>query len=147
MKFKTNIRISNDTLSVWRALTESEFVQQYMFGSSVESYWKVGDPIRYFMMQDGKQIDMVSGHIERIEDGKLLEHSLFPVGASYPETKENHIHVIYALESNGKGECKLEIEQYGFETAADGEKRYEDSKKGWEMVLPKLKEVAERIES
>jgi hypothetical protein len=77
----------------------------------------------------------------------LLEHSLYPVGASYPPTDENHIHVSYTIEPIGKNECSLEIEQYGYETAAEGEKRYNDSRSGWEMVLPKLKEVAEGIES
>lgn len=90
-----------------------------MFGSSLECKWNVGDPILYFMMQDGKRVDMVSGKIERIEEGTLLDHSLYPVGASYPPTDENHIHVSYKIESIGENECNLEIEQYGFETAAE----------------------------
>ena len=144
-KFKTKINISCSAKSLWKTLTESEFIQQYMFGSSLECNWNVGDPILYFMMQDGKRIDMVSGVIERIEEGKILEHSLYPVGASYPPTDENHIHVLYRIEAIGENDCSLEIEQYGFENAAEGEKRYNDSKNGWDMVLPKLKAVAEAI--
>ena len=145
MKFKTKIDVSNSAHNVWRALTESEFVQQYMFGSSVESDWTVGSSIRYFILQDGKNVDMVSGTIAKIISNELLEHSLYPVGASYPATVENHIHVTYTIRSIDENSSTLEIEQFGFEDAEDGEKRYNDSKAGWEMVLPKLKEVAESI--
>lgn len=147
MKFKTKIKVHNTAANVWRALSESEFVQQYMFGSSVESDWNVGSKVLYYMVKDGVRTDIVSGTVEETEKNKTLVHSLFPVGASYPATEENHIHVRYTLTpTENETACILEIEQFGFEDATEGEKRYNSSKNGWEHVLPLLRDVAEAIQ-
>ena len=53
----------------WRALTDPEFTQQYFFGRTIESDWKVGSPVRYWK-PDG-ELD-VSGEILECDPPRFL---------------------------------------------------------------------------
>ncbi len=129
----------------WKAITNSKYIREYMFGSEVESEWKVGQPITYFMVNEGQRVDMVYGNVEEIDPPYRLKHTLIPAQATYEHDADNHIYCEYILE-NKDGKTNLKINQGGFEGAVEGENRYESAKRGWEAVLPKLKEVAENIE-
>jgi len=140
--FKT-VRLINATpKTVWQTLTDSDLVKQYMFGSMIESNWEIGSSITFYIEKDGERIDAVYGKIEKLEPHSSFRHTLYPPNAEYPNIPENHIYVEYTLKENN-GKTELSIEQGGFETAADGEKRYTDVKNGWDVVLPSLTKVAE----
>ena len=65
--------------------------------------------------------------------------------AAYPDIPENYLNVTYELEENG-GQTTLIVTQDGFETAAEGEKRYTDTYnngEGWNPILVEVKKVAE----
>ena len=56
---------------------------------------------------------------------------------------ENYLNVIYSLEEQ-EGKTTLPVIQGGFETATDGEKRYQDSYnngEGWNPILVEIKKL------
>lgn len=143
-KFYIETTIKNKVENVWKALTESHYVKEYMFGSHVESNWEINSTILFYIFQDGKRVDIVKGFIQAFEPNKRLKHTLFPIGASYNDDLINHVDVEYKLIPQ-EDKCLLQITQSGFKNAEDGKKRLESTIKGWQSVLPHLKSIAETI--
>ncbi len=127
---------------VWEALTQSDKVAQYMFGSMVQSSWEAGAPIEYYVEKDGEKKVVAKGKIVKIEKPKILEHTLFPAQSKIDDKPENYITVAYSLQENDEG-CTLEISQKGFLSVEEGASRYRETKHGWKIVLPKLKKLVE----
>ena len=142
--FKSIRLINASPKAVWQALTDSNIVKQYMFGAIIESNWEIGSSITFYIEKDGKRMDAVYGIIEKLEPTSIFRHTLYPPNAAYPNTPENHIYVEYTLKEN-KCKTELTIEQGGFKTVAEGEKRYASAKEGWKLVLPELVKLAEAI--
>jgi len=140
IELKTTIKASAD--KVWDAITNPDKIEQYMFGSRVETDWKPGSKSHFFIQQNEKQITIVKGEVIRNIPGKLLEHTLFPNSKELTDSPENYILITYELEEHGE-ETDLTILQKGFKYVEDGRRRYIDSQKGWKVALPKLKKVAE----
>jgi len=143
--FQTVRLINASPKKVWQALTDSNLVQQYMFGSMIESNWEIGSSITFYIEKDGERVDVVFGKIEKLEPLNTFRHTLYPASADYPNVPENHIYVEYTLKENN-GKTELNIKQGGFKTVAEGEKRYNSVKSGWDAVLPELAKVAEVIQ-
>ena len=142
IKLKETIHAPID--KVWQTLTDSDCVSQYMFNSKVDSFWKENERIIYYIENDGTRMDVVDGIIKKLEKPTSFSHSLYPVGADYPNIEENHIYVHYSLKEV-EGGTELSIKQDGFDTAAKGTERFESAKNGWDAILAKLKEVAESL--
>ncbi|MCR9132542.1 MAG: SRPBCC domain-containing protein [bacterium] len=140
IELKTTIKASAE--KVWDTITNPDKIEQYMFGSRVDTDWKPGSKSHFFIEQDNKQITIVKGEVIRNIPGKLLEHTLFPNDNKLNDTLENYIVITYQLEEHGD-ETDLTITQRGFKYVEDGLQRYIDTQKGWKIALPKLKEVAE----
>jgi hypothetical protein len=61
------------------------------------------------------------------------------------KTPANHLKVLYELKENGD-DVEFKVSQYGFEDAADGEKRYKEiynNGDGWQPILVAIKELIE----
>lgn len=142
MEINQKIGINASPEKIWDVLTQNKYVKQYMFNCKIDSAWTVGADLIYYMEMDGKRMNMVSGKIEQLEKPVVLRHTLFPVGADFPDIPENHIYIIYSIHKHSKI-CELEVFQAGFDTAAMGEKRYEDSKGSFDLILPEIKRLAE----
>jgi len=140
IELKTTIKASAD--KVWDAITNPDKIEQYLFGSRVDTDWKPGSKSNFFIEQDEKQITIVKGEVIRNIPGKLLVHTLFPNDNKLNDTPENYIVITYELEDHGE-ETDLTITQKGYKYVEDGLQRYIDTQKGWKVALPKLKEVAE----
>ncbi len=140
IELKTTIKATAD--KVWDAITNPDKIEQYMFGSRIETDWKPGSKSNFYIEQDEKQITIVKGEVIRNVPGKLLEHTLFPHNAGIQDTPENYIVITYELQEFD-GETDLMITQKGFKYVENGLQRYIDTQKGWKVALPKLKEVAE----
>ena len=141
IELKTTIKASLD--SVWDALTNPEKIEEYMFGSKVETDWKPGSKTNFYIEQDEKQITITKGEVIRNIPNKLLEHTLFPHKSGIDDIPENYIVVTYQLEEHGD-EVDLTITQKGYKYVENGLQRYIDTQKGWKVALPLLKDVAER---
>ncbi|NER14686.1 hypothetical protein GWK08_14615 [Leptobacterium flavescens] len=128
---------------VWDLLTNPEMTKQYMFGCEVLSSWKKGDPILWKgKTEDGKEVIYVKGVIGEINVGEKLSFSMFDPNMGIEDIPENYVNLTYELEEDQEGTL-LKLSQGDFAGVAQSRKRYEDTVKGWEMVLPLMKELLE----
>jgi uncharacterized protein YndB with AHSA1/START domain len=142
---ENKIEINAPIEKVWDVLTNPAQTKKYMFGCETVSDWKVGSALLWQMMHEGKEFIPVSGFILEIIPNELLKYSVIDPHAAYPSTPENHLNVTYHLTSEN-GKTIFTVTQDGFETAADGEKRYKDvynNGDGWNPILIEIKKVAE----
>ena len=53
----TSIIVDAPRSKVWNALTDPAMVKQYLFGTTMTTTWKVGDPITYTGEWEGKSYE------------------------------------------------------------------------------------------
>lgn len=139
------IDIAGTAKQVWEMLTNPEKTKLYMFGCETVSDWKPGNELLWRGYYEGKEIVFVKGFVIEIIPEKLLKYSVIDPNAAYPHIPENHLNVTYALHEEN-GHVTLTVSQDGFETAADGEKRYEEvynKGEGWNSILVEIKKLVE----
>lgn len=142
---KSTIIINASKSVVWNALTNPDKTKVYMFGCETVSDWKVGSDLLWKGKHEGKEMVFVKGKILMIEPEKLLKYTVIDPFAAYPDVPENYLNVTYELTEQG-GQTNLTVTQDGFETAAEGEKRYKDTYnngEGWNPILIEIKKLAE----
>jgi uncharacterized protein YndB with AHSA1/START domain len=146
-KIVTNsITINAPVSKVWDALINPEQTQKYMFGCKATSDWKPGSTLTWPGVYEGKEMVFVTGHVLEIEPERLLVYSVIDPNAPYEKTPENHLKVKYELRPVGDA-TELIVSQYGFEEAADGEKRYTEisnNGEGWNPILQEIKKMLEQ---
>ncbi len=141
------ISIQAPAAVVWDVLTLPQYTRQYMFGCETVSDWQPGNSLLWRGKYEGNQLVFVSGYVLVIEPGRYLKYSVIDPNAAYPHTPENHLNVTYQL-AETEGVTTLTVTQDGFETAAEGEKRYRDvynNGEGWLPMLVQIRQVAERV--
>jgi uncharacterized protein YndB with AHSA1/START domain len=140
LKINRSIKIYAPTNRVWEALTKREFTRQYFFGSEINSEFKVGAPIVFKRIDQGKETIDVKGNILSIKPGHLLQFTVWSPESGIPDIPTNYTIVTYNL-TEENGSTILNITQDNFR---GDEKRYKDSDKGWEIVMKGLKDFLER---
>lgn len=145
-KVVTNtISINAPVAKVWDALINPEQTAKYMFGCRAKSDWKPGSELTWPGTYEGKEMIFVTGHVLDIEPEQLLVYSVIDPNAPYPKTPENHLKVKYELQPTETGTI-FTVSQYGFEEAADGEKRFHEiynKGEGWNPILIEIKKLLE----
>jgi uncharacterized protein YndB with AHSA1/START domain len=122
---------------VWDALTDPDLIEKYMFGSRVETDWKVGSPITWNGEYDGKAYED-KGEVVAVEPGRLLEVTHFSPLGGREDRPENYHRLVYELEErNGVTHVSLSQDNNPTEEAA------EHSRGNWEKMLAGLKRVVE----
>lgn len=130
---------------VWDALVNPAKTKVYMFGCETVSDWKVGSELLWRGHYEGKDTVFVKGKILAIEPPIKLVYTVIDPFASYPDIPENYLNVTYTLEQQGE-DTILTVRQDGFETVAEGEKRYQDVSnkgEGWNPILVQIKALVE----
>ena len=126
---------------VWDLLTKPAMTAKYMYGAGAQSTWEVGAPLLWIgKTEAGEDVVFVSGTVLEIEKGHKLVYSLFPAGSEMEDIPANHIRMSYELEAAGAGTI-LNMVQDQFEDAANGQQRYEESKQGWDIIIPLMKQA------
>lgn len=133
-----SISINASPEKVWKALTTPAMIKQYLFGTDVSSDWKVGSSIIYTGIYEGKSYHD-KGNILKSEQGKILQSTYWSSMSGKEDKPENYNIVTYSLELKG-GKTILTLTQDNISS----EKEKEHSGNNWEMVLQKLKDVAEK---
>ena len=142
---KNTIDINAPISKVWDALVNPDQTMKYMFGCRATSDWKQGSTLTWPGVYDGKEMVFVTGHILEIQPEHLLVYSVIDPNAPYAKTPENHLKVKYELNEKN-GITTFAVSQYGFEHAADGEKRYTEifnKGEGWSPILVEIKKILE----
>ena len=133
------IEINTSKEKLWSILTESEFTKQYMFNCAVESNWEIGSPITWKGNYQGYDA-FQKGEILAVKPFELIKYSTFDPNFGLEDIPQNYIHVSYLISEN-EGSIQLTVMN---ETFDGNDERMGHIKQGWEMVLPKIKEVAEQ---
>jgi uncharacterized protein YndB with AHSA1/START domain len=145
LEVKNNITIRSERSKVWDALVNPEQTKKYMFGCEALSDWKVGSPLIWKMMHEGKEFIAVKGNIKHIQPGRSLTYTVIDPNSGMPDIPENYLHVTYEL-SDEKGATRLDVTQGDYNIVAEGEKRYKEAYnngEGWNPILVKIKEILE----
>ncbi|MEM7375147.1 MAG: SRPBCC domain-containing protein [Bacteroidota bacterium] len=128
---------------VWDLLTNPAMTKQYMFGCEVLSDWQIGSPINWKgQTEDGQEIIYVTGEVTAIDPSKSVSFTMFDPNMGLKDIPENYASLTYEVSTSDEG-TSLTLTQSYVPGAENGQKRYEDSLKGWEMILPAMKQLVE----
>ncbi len=142
---KNSIVINAPASQVWDALVNPEQTKKYMFGCETVSDWQPGSPVLWKGSYEGQEMVFVKGIVLEIRPPAFLKYTVIDPNAAMEDLPKNYLHVSYSLEEQ-EGKTILTVLQDGFETAADGEKRYRDSYnngEGWNPILIEIKKLVE----
>ncbi len=134
---KAAITINAPASKVWEALTTPRIMKQYLFGADVVTDWKVGSPIIYKGLWEGKPFED-KGKILKFEPGKLLASTHWSPLSGVPDIPQNYHTVTYAL-SDRDGGTQVQLTQDN--NASEEEKAH--SEQNWRMVLEGMKKLLE----
>ena len=138
---RKSIKVDAPVETLWKILTDSEFIPQYMFGCKAETDWKPGSPLLWRGAADG--VVYVKGHIVDFEPPRHLAYTIFDPNSKIADMPENYLTMSYDLSERGDGASLLEIKQGDFSTVEDGQNRYRHSLDGDDSVLMGIKNLAE----
>jgi len=100
---KFSMTIDAPAAKVWRALTDTEIVKQYFFGTNQRSDWKKGSPIIWEGEWDGKTYQD-KGKILDIVPGKYVKYNYWSSMSGTKDKPENYANITYTLEeADGNG--------------------------------------------
>ena len=134
---KVIITINVPKSKVWEALTKPALIKQYLFGTEVTTDWKVGNPIIYKGIWDGKEYED-KGVVLQIEPEKLLVSTYWSSLSGLPDIPEYFKTVRYELSTEGDG-TMLTITQDN----NDSQEEANHSEQNWKLVLDGMKKLLE----
>ena len=137
---KRSLNIKAPARRVWEILTDPGHTQKYMFGCEVVSDWKIGSALLWKGASDG--VIYVKGNLLRLEKEKLFEFTVFDPNSGIEDVPSNYSTVTIEL-TPGNGGTLLSVTQGDFAGMADGKNRFMSAEAGWDVVLPKIQEMAE----
>ncbi len=142
---KSIITINAPAVKVWNALVNPEQTKKYMFGCETVSDWQPGSPLLWKGSYEGKEMVFVKGIVLEIHPPTFLKYTVIDPNAAMEDIPANYLNITYLLVEHA-GKTTLTVIQDGFETAADGEKRYKDTYnngEGWNPILVQIKNLVE----
>jgi uncharacterized protein YndB with AHSA1/START domain len=135
---KQSIIINVAPSRVWEALVTPALIKQYLFGTEVQTDWKVGSPITYTGVWEGETY-LDKGTITEIVPGKLLMTTYWSSMSNQPDEPQNYKNIIYEVKSD-HGKTLLTVTQDN--NGSEEEKNH--SEQNWKMVLESLKNLLEK---
>jgi uncharacterized protein YndB with AHSA1/START domain len=141
LRIRKSIDVAAPVETLWKILTDSEFIRQYMFGCNAETDWKPGSTLLWRGAADG--VVYVKGHVVRFEAARALEYTIFDPNSKLADIPSNYLTMNYDLREDGPGRSILEITQGDFSKVEDGRSRYRHSLDGDDTVLQGIKRLAE----
>jgi len=142
MIIKEEVLFKASAEKVWEMLLDPKMTKKYMFGCEVFSDWKIGSPVLWKgKTEDGEEVIYVKGEVLEYEEGKRVCSTTFDPNLGWEDIPANYVKLTYELETVEDG-TKLTITQGDFSGAVEGEKRYEESVRGWrDLVVPTMKKL------
>ena len=141
MIIKEDVIFKADENTVWDLITNPEKTKQYMFGCEVLSDWKIGSPILWKgKTENYNEIIYVKGNIINFKKNKKVSFTMLDPNIGIADIPENYIELSYEVTKIESGTL-LTITQGDFNGTENAEKRFEESKQGWKMVIPLMKKL------
>ena len=134
---KAAVTINAPTSEIWEAITNPEFIKQYLFGADVITDWKEGSPINYTGIYQGKVYED-KGIVLKVEPEKLLLITHWSPLSGSSDSPENYHQVRYDLAAE-KGNTHLTITQDNNATKEE----QEQNSNFWKTALEGLKKLLE----
>ena len=123
---------------VWSVLTDPGAIKEFMFGADVVTDWKVGGPIVWRGIWDGKEYED-RGSVLEFEPGQRLVVTHFSPLSGHEDAPENYHTLTWTLEDHS-GTTELTLSQDN-NASAEGA---EHSKGMWDSLVKSVKAIAER---
>ncbi len=86
---RKSIDVAAPVETLWKILTDSEFIRQYMFGCNAETDWKPGSTLLWRGAADG--VVYVKGHVVRFEPARALEYTIFDPNSKLADIPSNYL--------------------------------------------------------
>jgi uncharacterized protein YndB with AHSA1/START domain len=93
---RSRMRIDAPAETVWAVLTEPRYVQQWQYGSVLETDWSVGSMIRFTAEWNGTTFEQW-GTVLLVDPPRELRYSLFAPRPGLDDKPENYFTMIYSL--------------------------------------------------
>jgi uncharacterized protein YndB with AHSA1/START domain len=138
---RKSVEVDAPIETLWKILTDSAYIRQYMFGCDAETDWKPGSTLLWRGAADGKVY--VKGHVVSVDSPHRLTYTIFDPNSKIKDIPENYLTMTYNLKKRGEKASTLEIVQGDYSKVEDGENRYNHSLDGDDMVLVGIKKLAE----
>lgn len=135
------VEVATPVETLWKILTDNQFIPQYMFNCYAESDWKPGSPLLWKGAADHKVY--VKGHIVAFEAPHRLVYTVFDPNSTLADIPSNYLTMTYELSPAGDSSSTLTITQGDFSKVEDGERRYQHTVSGGDSILRQIKELAE----
>ena len=128
---------------VWDLLTHPSMTKQYMFGCELLSDWQTGSTVDWKgKTEDGQEMIYVTGKVLEYDEGEKVSITMIDPNMGIADIPENYLHLTYELTPTAGG-TMVSLTQGGFDGAEQGQSRYEESVKGWEVLIPVMKKLVE----
>ena len=124
--------------SVWDTLINPEKIKQYFTGAETITNWQIGTEI-IFIHNYQEQEFKNKGVIIRLEPNSLLSYTYWTAFSNTADKPENYTTIIYSL-TEMNGSTRLTLTQTNFKN----KEWHQGLTTGWDIVLAKIKEIAER---
>lgn len=134
---QVTVNINAPVEKVWLALTDSEIVKQYFFGTHQQSDWKKGSDITWTGEWEGKSYKD-KGKIIDIIPNKKLQYTYLSSMSGLEDKPENYQQITIDLEPQGNNTV-LHLTQQGNMT----DEQRDHSASSWKMVFDGMKKVVE----
>jgi uncharacterized protein YndB with AHSA1/START domain len=128
--------INSPVFKVWNALTNSEQIKKYFFGTNASSDWKEGSKIIYKGEWEGKAYEDI-GIILKLIPEKLLTINYWSSRAGKSDLPENYSEHSYELEESGNTTNLTLVQEDNFNSQESRNKAW----KHWDIVIEGLKKV------
>lgn len=131
------IDVHGSAARVWSALVDPNEVEQYMFGTRVETDWSVGSPIVWRGEYEGSRYED-KGTVLEYDEPRRLSFTHFSPLSGQDDAPENYHTLVYSLAHNGsKTRVELSQDNNGSEEEA------QQSRRNWQQMLEGLRRHVE----
>ena len=122
---------------VWKALTDPEEIERYMFGTHVVTDWRPGSSITWKCEYEGRAYED-TGEILEVEPERRLRMTHFSPVSGAEDVPENY-HTLTVELDGGNGTTHVSLSQDNNSSAEAAE----HSRENWERMLSGLKATVE----
>jgi len=96
ISIKVTTEINAPATKVWEALTKPELIKQYLFGTDTITDWRVGSPVIFQGVYQGKQYQD-KGTVLEVNPNRTLRYSYWSSLSGVEDKPENYAPVTYSL--------------------------------------------------
>jgi uncharacterized protein YndB with AHSA1/START domain len=139
LNLSLSVHINSNPKKIWTVLTDPQEVRKWLFGTNMKTNWKVGSPITYEGEYEGKTYKD-KGIVKKFSPERELQTTYWSSMSGKEDLPDNYNTVTYTLNKEGDG-TSLTLMQDNI----NSEKEKEHSLQNWNIVLGKIKEIAEGL--